>query len=96
MRTGLYPPELKSTNLDFDWSYRVLIPKILNKVLANLKFSNKSLQSLVTRILTIVTNNLNKYHGPSGLLARTSSLGGSVTMIVSLLAVLVIIFYFET
>ena len=24
MRTGIYPPELRSTNLDFDWVYRVL------------------------------------------------------------------------
>ena len=24
MRTGIYPPELRSTNLDFDWFYRRL------------------------------------------------------------------------
>jgi len=30
MRTGLYPPELRSTNLDFDWTYRKAAPAILN------------------------------------------------------------------
>ncbi len=28
MRTGIYPPELRSTNLDFDWFYRRLGPAI--------------------------------------------------------------------
>ena len=29
MRSGLYPPELKSTNLDFDWIYRYFLPRLL-------------------------------------------------------------------
>jgi multicomponent Na+:H+ antiporter subunit D len=29
MRTGLYPPELRSTNLDFDWLYRRAAPAAL-------------------------------------------------------------------
>lgn len=29
MRTGIYPPELRSTNLDIDWLYRRLVPQIL-------------------------------------------------------------------
>ena len=96
MRTGLYPPELKSTNLDFDWSYRVLIPKILNIVANSIKIKNASLESVIHKILAFVNANLSKHHGRSGILARTSSLGGSVTMIISVLAVLIIIFYFET
>ena len=28
-RTGLYPPEIPSTNLDTDWVYRKLIPSVL-------------------------------------------------------------------
>ncbi len=28
MRTGLYPPELRSTNLDFDWTYRKAAPAL--------------------------------------------------------------------
>lgn len=28
MKTGLYPPELRSTVLDFDWVYRRLLPRI--------------------------------------------------------------------
>jgi len=96
MRSGLYPPELKSTNLDFDWSYRVFIPKILNFVVNAIKTNNASLQSLINKGLAAVIESLSKYHGRSGILARTSSLSGSVTMIISVLAVLVIIFYFET
>jgi multicomponent Na+:H+ antiporter subunit D len=29
MRTGLYPPELRSTNLDTDWLYRKAAPAVL-------------------------------------------------------------------
>ncbi len=29
MRTGIYPPELKSVNLDSDWTYRRLAPAVL-------------------------------------------------------------------
>jgi len=29
---GLYPPELRSTNLDFDWVYRRAMPKVFQKV----------------------------------------------------------------
>lgn len=29
MRTGIYPPELKSVNLDTDWSYRRLLPRMI-------------------------------------------------------------------
>ncbi len=37
-RTGLYPPEIRSTNLDTDWVYRRLIPRALTPVL-NYSFS---------------------------------------------------------
>ena len=34
MRTGLYPPEIRSTVLNSDWFYRRLAPAIISSVLA--------------------------------------------------------------
>jgi multicomponent Na+:H+ antiporter subunit D len=32
MRTGIYPPELRSTNLDSDWVYRRLLPAAIDRI----------------------------------------------------------------
>ena len=32
VRTGIYPPELRSVNLDFDWGYRKLMPVVATGV----------------------------------------------------------------
>ena len=52
------------------------------------------------RVRKIFIENLNKliaslfqHHGPEGLFARTSSVGGSVAVVVALLAILIIIFF---
>ena len=37
MRTGIYPPELRSTNLDFDWIYRRPGPMLMHTVFATVE-----------------------------------------------------------
>jgi multicomponent Na+:H+ antiporter subunit D len=32
MRTGIYPPELKSVNLDTDWTYRRFLPRLIGAI----------------------------------------------------------------
>lgn len=32
MRTGIYPPELKSVNLDTDWTYRRFLPRLIDAI----------------------------------------------------------------
>ncbi|MDZ7790267.1 MAG: Na(+)/H(+) antiporter subunit D [Xanthomonadales bacterium] len=32
MRTGIYPPELRSTNLDSDWIYRRMLPAAIDRI----------------------------------------------------------------
>lgn len=29
MRTGIYPPETRSVNLDTDWTYRKMMPAVI-------------------------------------------------------------------
>lgn len=37
MRTGIYPPELRSTNLDSDWVYRRLLPAWIEPIATTMK-----------------------------------------------------------
>ena len=86
-RTGLYPPELRSTVLDFDFSYRWLAPKIIRSCIDTggqvWSSLTADLLDLVKRIIVLTF----RYHGPEGLLARNQATGSSVTVIVTLLLI---------
>ena len=79
-------PELPSVNVDFDWTYRKLLPAIVRgfvSVGAPIKegfFAGA--KSLVGSAISV----LQVYHGPGGTFGRTWMTGGSVLMIVVLLA----------
>lgn len=93
VKKGLYPSQLKSINLDFDWTYRRLIPKIL-KSLSNIfvpadKYVRTVFLNRVERFITGVF----RHHGPEGLLARTWATGSTVLWVAVLLA-LYMVFYF--
>ena len=57
MRTGLYPSEQNAINLDTDWLYRRLAPKILGSVMNNL--------IIVTNGLSAATRSCLLYTSPS-------------------------------
>ena len=71
MRTGIYPPELRSTNLDTDWAYRRALPTILSwiddRVVNAWTLWINRMQNGVRRFI----NQLYRHHGPQGILART-------------------------
>ena len=92
-RSGLFPPHLKSTNLDFDWTYRHLMPNIISRMSRILAFSDKIARSIFIKCLEHFISRVSQHHGPEGFLARTLSLGASVSLIITLLAIFVIIFF---
>ena len=50
MRTGLYPPEIKSTVLNSDWFYRRLAPSIISSVLAIIMPIVKAVDDLIISV----------------------------------------------
>ena len=93
MRTGIYPPELRSTNLDTDWFYRRLIPVCTGfferlrdavgvKTVAAGKF-------LVQRAIGLIYH----AHGPHGVLARTAPISITVLWVAVLLAATLFLYY---
>jgi multicomponent Na+:H+ antiporter subunit D len=85
MRTGLYPPELPSENLDTDWTYRRLGPRLATLTGRALVGVWSGLQLLALRVLKGVLRAVMGLAGPEGLLARTWATGS-----IALWAVLVL------
>jgi len=93
MRTGLYPPELRSTNIDSDWVYRRMFPALL-------RFIGDAVSQMHLRALLRAQVRLKRFiatvyrhHGPQGALARTWPTGSTVLWVAILLCVTLILFY---
>ncbi|MEM0989583.1 MAG: Na(+)/H(+) antiporter subunit D [Pseudomonadota bacterium] len=85
MRTGLYPPELRSTNLDSDWLWR----RPIGAVLGALRYGFAGWAEVISRQLggmfSELGRTLYRYHGPTGSLARTQPSGSMVLWMAVLL-----------
>jgi multicomponent Na+:H+ antiporter subunit D len=93
MRTGIYPPELRSVNLDFDWVYRRLGGRALGALIGAVD----ALQQRAGRRLASGTEALlarvYRHSGPAGLLARTWPTGSMVLWVAILLASYLVLYY---
>ena len=93
MRAGVYPPEIKSVNLDFDWTYRKAVPIVLTTVLASggaafSAFKRAFLSNLGAALLEI-----RRLHSPRALMGEPWSAGRSALMAALLLATYLLTYY---
>ncbi len=92
-RTGLYPKELRSTVLDFDWVYRRLgrdwTVFLAERTSNALKTIYADFGGMLNRVIDAVFH----YHGPKGLLARTQEIGQATLVITVVLAIFLTAFY---
>ena len=93
-RSGLYPPELRSTVLDFDFSYRWIAPRIVGWCLSSGGRVWSAATGGVLLLLSGLIDRIFKTHGPHGILARTWPTGSMVLWAAALLA-LSLIFYYQ-
>ncbi len=90
---GLYPPELRSVNLDVEWFYRKVAPWMINaarRIARPLVFVWRFLLSGVWELLT---GQLHRHHGVEGTLARTWPIGSMVLWVAILLATYLLLSY---
>ncbi len=93
IRSGFYPAELRSINLDFDWLYRRLLPGVIVLVADWVQSGWRELarqsRYRIDRLLVTVY----RTHGPEGILARTSPTGAMVLWIAVLLGIALALTY---
>ncbi len=93
MRTGLYPPELRSTNLDSDWIYRRALPHAVGWIARAVKYARIVTLTRVEIRLEKFIAAVYRHHGPQGALARTWPTGSTVVWVAVLLSVTLILYY---
>lgn len=93
MRTGIYPPELRSVNLDSDWTYRRLGPAVAGVGAAGLSRGLGALGVAARDLSGALLRWTLRWHGPDGALARTLSTGAMALWISALLAVYLVMYY---
>ena len=71
MRTGIYPPELKSTNLDTDWFYRRFGTYALSIGAIVARWAWSGVDYGWQRSLSIIERTAQKYYGPNGVMGRS-------------------------
>jgi multicomponent Na+:H+ antiporter subunit D len=93
IRTGLYPPETRSVNLDFDWSYRRLLPGMVRSLYGvGVRLRALLVERSLARLDSLITG-VYRYHGPAGIFARTWMTGSAVLWVVVLLLVVLALYY---
>jgi multicomponent Na+:H+ antiporter subunit D len=91
--TKLYPPELRSTNLDSDWIYRRALPATANAVLRVARLFRVRAVDRLEHNITRFVRGVYRAHGPEGLWARTWSTGSTVLWVAIILAAYLLIYY---
>ena len=95
LRTGRYPPELPSINLDFDWTYRRMLPSVVGAVGRMIQSANRAIARSLRAATAGTIDRVRRHHGPAGALARTVSAGSMVFWVVVVLAGYLFIYQFS-
>jgi multicomponent Na+:H+ antiporter subunit D len=93
MRTGIYPPELHSVNLDSDWFYRRLGAGAAAALVSGSSALYRCTAALADRGLSAATARLGRYCGADGILARTLSTSSMVLWVAILLGAYLVLYY---
>ncbi len=93
MRTGIYPPEMRSVNLDFDWTYRKLGPALIGACRFIINMIWGGLIARTASQLTKGFTRIQNAHRAEGALARTWPTGSMVLWIAVLLGVTLLVTY---
>lgn len=90
----IYPPELKSVNLDTEWFYRHLFPQSVKTLLDRLIPIDQAIKKFSFDIFAFSQQVLAKHHGSYGILARSWPTGSMVLWVAVLLGLSLLLYYF--
>ena len=87
IRFDIYPAEYRSINLDFDWVYRRLLPKVIIQIAALVTRIWRRLADFTEDRIDRTIDMVYRTHGPQGPLARTWPTGSMILWIAILLGI---------
>jgi multicomponent Na+:H+ antiporter subunit D len=93
MRNGIYPPELRSVNIDSDWLYRGLGVRLVLRVESALQAALAALSEARRTAGQCGRRVLEQLHGPRGLFARTWPSGFMALGIMTMLLAFLLAYY---
>jgi multicomponent Na+:H+ antiporter subunit D len=84
-KTGIYPPELRSVNIDAEWTYRSIGPRLVRWTGGVVARTDAYVRSAVIEFVGSLLDAANRWHGPVGPLARSWPTGSMVFWVAVLL-----------
>ena len=93
MMKGIYPPELRSINLDTDWVYRRFLTRIIGRAISRISAAYEGLAALAGIKAERAFRSGLHYTGPHSALARTWEIGSSTLWVMILLAICLLLYY---
>lgn len=93
MLKGLYPPELKSTNLDVDWIYRRFLPRLLQRLGHIISVTDQHIRGILLQIVDQVMETTEKWTGFDGSVARSSTVGMMAAYALAMLALFLVLYF---
>ena len=84
-KTGIYPPELRSVNIDAEWTYRWMAPRLVKGIGGAVARIDSAVRGVVLDSVRMAMHNAARSHGPHGILARTWPTGSMVLWVAVLL-----------
>ena len=94
IRTGLYPPELRSINLDFEWTYRRLGATVWRTTWSGALVSYQLGGALLKAALDVCVAVVSVFLGQRGVFARTLPIGVSALFAALMLAIFLLVYIF--
>ena len=91
VRSGIYPPELKSVNLDTDWTYRRFLPSVIAVVARAMSRIWAHQAEFWLRWLNGFISRLSLTFGPEGRMAQSAPTGSMVLWVAVFLGVTLIV-----
>ncbi len=92
IRAGVYPPELRSVNVDFDWSYRRLGRAVVRVVGGTVGAMDRAVRGAILGAIRGGLRTAARGHGPKGPLSRTWPTGSMLLWVAVLLGVSLILY----
>jgi multicomponent Na+:H+ antiporter subunit D len=93
MKRGIYPPEVRALNIDVEWTYRWLGPRLVGVIGRAVARVDSAVRGRVLGAVRGTLRGAFRSHGPQGILARTWPTGSMILWVAALLATF-LVFYF--